>query len=174
VSNRICNSHSIPRDHPIRSTILVAPMLSHELPLRIYLHTPKDVLRVRYPPPVRRIPVIAYMNPTSSVPTTHSPLMTRSARAISVAAGCATEVEAAGRRVHSGLLLNIRVLCCVQPNYRVENRTERRVFGEIARCGWDRGAGSQGQLGIRRVGREECQEGACRVLWMFEDVLWND
>jgi hypothetical protein len=149
-------------------------MLSHELSLPIYLHTPEDILRIRYPPPVRRVPVITHMHPASSVSTAHSALMTRSARAIGVAAGCATKVEAARRRVHGGLLLNIGVLCCVQPNDSVKYRTERWVFGEIARCGWDGGAGSDGQLDVRRVGREECQEGACRVLWVFENVLQPD
>ena len=42
----------------------------------------------------------------------------------------------------------------------MENGTEGRVFGEVVRGEWEGGTGSEGELDVWRVGREEGKKGA--------------
>ena len=66
--------HPFPRNNAICPTCLVVPTCIYESPFPINLHTPKNILRICYPPPVRRIPRIADVDPATFVCTSHSTL----------------------------------------------------------------------------------------------------
>src|SRR5947207_13318183 len=69
------NLHPVPCHNPIRPTLLVIPSpplaafsihrLLHKPTPPIHLHAAKDILGVRNPPKVRRMPQIIHVNPAS-------------------------------------------------------------------------------------------------------------
>lgn len=61
-----------------------------EIPLPINLQTPKDILRIRDPPKVRRMPQIVDVNVTSSSRASHPTLRRGSACAIATRAASST------------------------------------------------------------------------------------
>ncbi len=122
--------------------------------MSVHFHTPKDILGIRNPPPIRRIPLITDVHPAPAIPSTHSCLMIRAASAV-VAAGCVAKIETSWRSVHGGLLAYGRILGSLAPEHRLEDGVEGGVFSKVVGLGRKRGDCSEGEVEIGRVGREQ-------------------
>jgi hypothetical protein len=139
------HSHPLPRNNPIRPTPLEIPLRpflpTHKNPIPINLHAPKDILRLRDPPKIYRLPLITNMHPTSPPRTPRSALPTRPSSSISPGS------SSTSRPRHVALLPPPREECSPGPKPRASGGCKRHG---LCAHGWVLG-GVPGEDGAEEV-----------------------
>lgn len=155
----------------------------------IYLQTPKNILRIRYTPKVRRMPLIVDVDIPPSSPTTSPPLTACSPSAIASRPtptvrcppslppllweerSAGAETGARGRRHRLRLRQNVYILARMLRYDGLQDVQKSMVLGEGVRCWGKLGAGADGKLGSGRCVGEKGEEVAGDGAVVWKDVL---
>ena len=149
-----------------QTTRLIIPIPTYESTIGIHLQTPKDILRPRDPPILRRPALIRHMDPAAATSRPSAALAAGATAGVSTVATSAAaparqqhaaraQVRAGGRHHHLGLGDSVGVLVAVLAEDGLQDFEEAGVFAEGV-GGWgELGGGADGERGVGGFGGEE-------------------